>query len=56
MPLDGLKQIDVARAGQLGPGISKRPTPQMPATVLQLATEAPIDVCRALLPPDRSRL
>ena len=51
MPLDGMNQIDLSRAGRLSQGLSRRPTPQMPATVLQLATEAPIDVCRGLLPP-----
>jgi hypothetical protein len=51
MPLDGMNQIDLSRAGRLSPGLSRRPTPQMPATVLQLAAEAPIDVCRGLLPP-----
>ena len=51
MPLDGMNQIDLSRAGRLSPGFSRRPTPQMPATVLQLTAEAPIDVCRRLLPP-----
>jgi len=51
MPLDGVHQIDPSLAGRLSPGLSQRPTPQLPATVLQLATEAPIEVCRGLLPP-----
>ncbi len=51
MPLDGLNQIDLSRAGRLSREISKSPTGKMPATVLQLTTEAPIDVCRNLLPP-----
>ena len=51
MPLDGMNQIDLSRAGRLSPGLSRRPTPQMPTTVLQLTAEAPIDVCRRLLPP-----
>jgi hypothetical protein len=50
MPLDGLNQVDVSRAGVLSARLSKRPTPTMAATVLQLATEAPIAVCRGLLP------
>jgi hypothetical protein len=51
MPLDGLKGIDTTRIGQLGSQLSSAPTAEMPATVLQLAFEAPIDVCRSLLPP-----
>lgn len=51
MPLDGVNQIDQSLAGRLSPQASRRATPQMPATVLQLATEAPIEVCRGLLPP-----
>ena len=51
MPLDGLHALEFPRAGQLGPQVGTRPTPQMPATVLQLTAEAPIDVCRRLLPP-----
>lgn len=51
MPLDGVNQIDPSRAGRLSPGLGRRPTPAMPATVLQLATEAPIEACRGLLPP-----
>lgn len=51
MPLDGLNQLDRSPAGLLGKDASKRPTPQMPATVLQLAAEAPVEVCRGLLPP-----
>src|SRR5450756_950883 len=50
MPLDGVNQIDLSRAGRLSRELSKSPTPQMPATVLQLATEAPAEVCRSLLP------
>src|SRR5215472_506770 len=50
MPLDGVNQIDPSLAGRLSPELSRRPTPQMPATVLQLATEAPIEVCRGLPP------
>jgi len=46
-----VNQIDLARAGRLSPGFSKSPTRQMPATVLQLTTEAPFEVCRGLLPP-----
>ncbi len=51
MPLDGLNQIDRSRAGQLGQAVARRPTASMPATVLQLAMEAPIALCRQLLPP-----
>lgn len=51
MPLDGLNTIDIARAGKLSPGLYKKPTAQMPATVLQLALEAPIELSRSLLPP-----
>lgn len=51
MPLDGVNRIDHSRIGRLSPELSKNPTPRMPATVLQLTTEAPIDVCRGLLPP-----
>jgi len=51
MPLDGLHQAVFPRAGQLNQRLSKSPTTQLPATVLQLTTEAPAGVCRGLLPP-----
>lgn len=51
MPLDGLNTIDVTRAGQLSANLYSKPTPPMPATVLQLTLEAPIELCRSVLPP-----
>ena len=51
MPLDGVKQLDVARAGRLRPELSKSPSAAMKATVLQLTVETSREAVQRLLPP-----
>lgn len=51
MPLDGVKELDVAQAGRLRPADRSGPTVPMSATVLQLSVETSQAVARRLLPP-----